>query len=122
MIDSEYDLKWKKDFLDAHNTIRKSLSLSLLLWDDQLEKDTLIHVHKMMDTKNFFHMVSLPFLQNIASGKKNLVEKPHKSIDLWMTDNHKLPIIDPNTKKIGASYSRNSNNDVYISCNYFLEI
>jgi uncharacterized protein YkwD len=109
---------WCVDNLNAHNEIRKQHKLPLFSISKDLETMATEHVLQMINKKQLYHQVPQNCYQNIASGKKNLVNKPELSVQLWMTDNHKLPILNPSIRHIGIAYSIDSQNNVYISCNY----
>lgn len=109
---------WIQAHLEAHNKIRLQNSLPFFSISKHLESLAQEHSINMKKQHKLFHEVKGNFNQNIAQGKKNFINKPHLAVDLWMTDNHKLPILNPNFSRIGCHYSIDSDNNVYICCNY----
>jgi uncharacterized protein YkwD len=109
---------WKQSHLLAHNKIRQEHNLPLFSISPELENLAHIHVQKMSHQQKLYHLVEGSYYQNIAQGKKNFFNKPELAVNLWMTDNHKIPILNPNLKYLGSSFIMDSNNNVFISCNY----
>jgi len=104
---------------EDHNEYRRSQQLSLFQWDSALETLAQTQLQHIQSTKQIQHgHVPTQGLQNIVSGKRNLL-KPNVALKLWLGhQGHARPIQHPSFQKLGCSFHDDSNNNITILCNY----
>lgn len=115
---SNNQIEFYKMILNNHNNVNERKNCKLV-YSEELEKLAKKHIDELIAKKQIYHG-NLPNngLQNIASGKKNLL-KDNVCVNLWMGDlGHRNPIVNSQFKKFGVAMTINSNNDVIIVANY----
>jgi uncharacterized protein YkwD len=111
---------FENQLLADHNEIRKKQALPLFKIDNELTNLAKEHLYVLLKYKHVYHgNIPKNGLQNIASGKKNLL-KPNVAVNLWMNhEPHTIPIIKKEFVKIGIGYHHHiESNDVILVVNY----
>jgi len=111
--------KFENIFLKNHNEVRQKYQLHPLKMDGNLTRYAWVHIQELLDNQSVYHgNIPEKSLQNIASGKKNLL-KENVCVNLWINDPaHRAPIINKMFTKIGFAHHIDNDNNVIIVCNY----
>lgn len=98
-------MDFEKKLLEAINNYRVQNGLKKLTISKSLNDYVKQHNALMKQDSKLYHMCPTHMRQNLCFGRKNYIEKPHLSLDIWVQEKgHRDVILDPKLSYIGIGY------------------